>query len=108
MQTLVQVFCTPGASLREAIADDSRLDRHSFVVSQEHKPGRKPGWLKLRSAQPTRRGAINVVWEGATHLLHCRIITKGGSRPNLIAGDFVEYLLARHRRRVQSILIIPR
>jgi len=108
MQTLVQVFSTAGSSLREAIADDPRLERHAFVVSQEHKPGRQPGWLKLRSSQPDRRGAINVEWEGATHLLNCRIITKGGNRPNLIAGDFIEYLLARHRRRIQSILIVPR
>jgi len=108
MQTLIQVFCTAGSSLREVIADDPQLGKHSFVVSAEQKPGRKPGWLKLRSAEPDRRGAINVEWEGATHLLNCRIITTGGSRPNLIAGDCAEYLLARHRRRVQSIMVVPR
>jgi hypothetical protein len=108
MQTLVQVLCTRGPSLREAIADDPKLSRHHFWVQREQKAGRKPGWLKLHSSEPDRRGAINVEWEGPTHLLRCRIITKGAGKPNLIAGDFVDYLLARHRGRIQSIMIVPR
>lgn len=108
MQTVVQVFCTPGRSLRDAISGDRRLDRHSLDVIAAHKPGRNPGWLKLRSRKPERRGAINIEWNRDLRLLTCRIVTKLRNRPNMIASDFVDYLLSRHWRRIESITIAPR
>jgi hypothetical protein len=66
LQTLVQVICTPGSSLRDAIANDRRLHVHWFEVLLERKAGRFPGWTKLRSRAPGRKGSINIQWNGAT------------------------------------------
>ena len=107
MQTLVQVICTPGASLRDAIANDRKLDVHWFEVLLERKAGRSPGWTKLRSRAPGRRGSINIQWNGATRVLSCRVVNKGRGKPNLIIGDFVNYLLRRHNRRVKLIAVLP-
>jgi len=109
LQTSIHVFCTPGPSVREAIANDHRrLEKdHRFQVSGEFKRGRQPGWMKLHSLETDRYGAINIEWDGSVNLLNCRIVNRGAGRPSLIAGDFIEYLLARHRRRIRSITIMP-
>jgi hypothetical protein len=108
MQTVVQVFCTPGRSLRDAISGDRRLQGHDLGVVAARKPGRNPGWLKLRSLHPERPGAVNVEWNRDLRLLTCRIVTKLRNRPNMIASDLVGYLLSRHWRRIESITIAPR
>ena len=92
MQTLVQVICTPGASLRDAIANDAKLGRHYFEILFERKAGRSPGWTKLRSRALGRRGTINIQWNGATKVLSCRVVNKGSGKPNLVIGDFVQVL----------------
>ena len=51
MQILVQVLCSKGGSLREAIANDTRIDKFSLTVTSEKQPGRQPGWMKLHSAE---------------------------------------------------------
>lgn len=107
MQTLVQVICTPGLSVRDAIANDAKLDRHNFEVLRERKAGRSPGWTKLRSHAVGRRGSINIQWNAATRVLSCRVVNKGAGKPNLIIGDFVDYMLQRHRRRVKLITVFP-
>ncbi|HEX8010799.1 MAG TPA: hypothetical protein VF814_07695 [Casimicrobiaceae bacterium] len=107
MQTLVQVVCTPGLSMRDAIADDPKLDRHHFEIVLERKAGRFPGWTKLRSRAGGRRGSINMQWNAATRVLSCRVVNKGSGKPNLIIGDFVDYLLQRHRRRIKLITVLP-
>ena len=107
MQTLVQVICTAGASVRDAIANDAKLGRHHFEILYEHKPGRSPGWTKLRSLAPGRRGTINIQWNTATKVLSCRVVNKGAGKPNLVIGDFVLYLLQRHRRRIRMITVFP-
>jgi hypothetical protein len=107
LQTLVQVICTPGSSVRDAIANDPKLDTHDFEVVLERKSGRFPGWTKLRSHAEGRRGSINIQWNGATKVLSCRVVNKGSGKPNLIIGDFVDYLLQRHRRRVKIITVLP-
>ena len=106
MQSLVQVICTPGSSLRDAIANDTKLEAHSFEVLLERKAGRFPGWTKLRSRAVGRRGTVNLQWNGATKVLSCRVVNKGAGKPNLIIGDFVNYLLRRHRRRIKLIAIL--
>jgi len=105
LQTLVQVVCTPGSSVRDAIANDVRLGDHYLEVVLERKAGRFPGWTKLRSRAPGRRGTINLQWNGATRVLSCRVVNRGSGKPNLIIGDLVNYLLRRHRRRVKSITV---
>jgi hypothetical protein len=107
VQTLVQVVCTSGSSVRDAIANDAKLDAHNFEVLLERKAGRSPGWTKLRSRAEGRRGSINIQWNAATRVLSCRVVNKGSGKPNLIIGDFVDYLLQRHRRRIRVITVLP-
>jgi hypothetical protein len=107
VQTLVQVVCTPGLSVRDAIANDPKLHTHDFEIVLERKAGRAPGWTKLRSRAQSRRGSINIQWNAATKVLSCRVVNKGPGKPNLIIGDFVDYLLRRHRRRVKVIAVFP-
>jgi len=37
-----------------------------------------------------------------------RVVTRGKGRPHGIIGDYVDYLLDRHARRVQAIHVVPR
>jgi hypothetical protein len=108
MQTLVQVVCTRGPSLRELIVKNPRIARYNLSVAWQKQPGRPRGWAKIHSTDPKRRGAMNLVWDANTNILICRVITKGKNRPNLIIGDFVEYLLGRFKRRIEAINILPR
>ncbi|TFH66630.1 MAG: hypothetical protein E4G90_02560 [Gemmatimonadales bacterium] len=107
MQTLIQVLCRRGRSLREAIADDGRLSRYGLEVVQELKAGRSPGWMKLKSVHRDHRGAINVEWDPPMQTLRCRVVTKGRGRPGEITAEFLHYLLAIHHRRIESVLIRP-
>ncbi len=108
MQILVQVVCTRGTSLRDAIAKDARLHRHRLQVSEQKRSGRAHGWTKVHSTEPDRRGAINLAWDANTNLLLARVITRGTGKPGLIIGDFVHLLMSRYRKRIQAINIIPR
>jgi hypothetical protein len=103
----VIVACTPGLSLREAIVNDPQLAAHGFAVPLQQKPGRPRGWAKLRSTAEDRRGALNLEWDADALLLIGRVVNRGGTRPNRLLGDFVEYLLARRRSRIRSIQIVP-
>ena len=107
MQTVVQVVCTRGRSMRDAIANDPRLEKHGLEVTQEKKPGRSPGWMKVHTMGSNRGGSMNVQWDGATSILTCRVINRGSGRPNLIIGDFVDYLLSRYRRRIKLVTVLP-
>ncbi|MEO6264170.1 MAG: hypothetical protein ABIO58_04300 [Luteimonas sp.] len=108
MQILIQTICTRGRSLREAIANDARIERHDLQVVQQKRPGRRHGWAKLKSTLPDRHGAINLEWDADTNVLISRVVTRGKGRPHLIVGDYIDYLLARHARRIQAINVIPR
>ncbi len=108
MQILIQTVCTRGRSLREAIVGDQRIGRHDLQVLQQKRPGRSRGWAKLKSTLPDRHGAINLEWDADTSILISRVVTRGKGRPNLIIGDYIDYLLARHARRIQAINVIPR
>ncbi|HEX3158692.1 MAG TPA: hypothetical protein VHQ45_09250 [Gemmatimonadaceae bacterium] len=102
MQILVHVLCTKGRSLREAIANDPRIEAYGLTVRSERQTGRFPGWMKLHSSDAVR-GALNVEWDRQTAALSARIVTRGSARPSPIVGHFVNYLLARFPGRVQSI-----
>jgi hypothetical protein len=107
MQTVIHIYCTSGTSIRVAITRDARLEDYYFEVGKLQKPGRAPGWLKLYSTEPDRRGALNIQWDSAAAVLKCRVVNRGEGKPNLIIGDFLDYILARHRKRVRVITILP-
>lgn len=105
MQVVVLVICRKGKSVREAIAKDgSYLSKYSLLVASEKVPGRSPGWLKLRS-EDGQPGAVNIVWDANSNVLTARILTRGRSRPSVVVGDFVLYMLARYKKRVRTITI---
>jgi hypothetical protein len=108
MQTLIQVVCTKGPSLREAITKHGKIGDFGLQVSVQKRQGRSRGWAKVHSTHPDRRGALNLEWDADTSILLCRVVNRGKGRPNLIVGDFVDYLLTRFRRRVEAINVIPR
>ena len=54
-----------------------------------------------------RRGAVNIEWDASAAVLKCRVVNRGFGRPNVIVGDFIEYLLACHRRRLRAVVIVP-
>jgi hypothetical protein len=108
MQSIIQITCYRGGSLREAVANDTRLAKYNLTVMRQKTPGRSPGWAKLHSADPEIPGAINLEWNPATKILLARIVTKGKNTPDRITGDFIAYLIARHRKKIRSILLLPR
>lgn len=106
MQTLIQVLCNNGPSLRDAVVNDSKLEKFNLVVRSKQSQGRAPGWAKIGSDLVP--GAINLDWDAANKILNCRVVNRGAARPDAIAGFLVEYLLARRRSRIQSIHISRR
>ncbi|HET6680856.1 MAG TPA: hypothetical protein VFG84_06615 [Gemmatimonadaceae bacterium] len=108
MQTLVQVFCSRGPSLREAIARDGRLEKFGLQVVKMHQPGRSPGWLKLSSTRRGGRGVVNIEWDADTRLLTCRMVTRGVALPATLLSDFLNYLLSRRGGRIRAVMVIPR
>jgi hypothetical protein len=107
MQTVIHIHCRSGKSLREAVAKDPRLEAHMLRVAKQRQPGRSPGWLKLHSTEPSRQGAINIQWQSAGAVLQCRVVNRGTGKPNLIVGDFLDYVLACFHKRVRAITILP-
>lgn len=103
MQILIHALCSKGASLREAIANDVRLEKHHLLKVREKQAGRAPGWMKLRSAT-TAAGVLNIEWHPQSSVLSARVITRGSGPPSQIVGDFINYLLRRHGSRVKAII----
>lgn len=108
MQTLVQVVCKPGKSLREAIAKSRGISKFCLEVTLQKRPGRKHGWAKVHGTRKDRRGAMNLEWNANANILTGRVITKGRNRANQLISDFVNFLLGtRLRGRTKSITIFP-
>ena len=107
MQSVIQVVCYRGGSLREAVANDKRLEKYNLTVLRQKRSGRNPGWAKLRSSEPDVPGAMNLEWDPATKTLMARIVTKGKNTADRITGDFIAYLMRCQRRRIRSILVLP-
>lgn len=107
MQTLVQVICSKGASLRDAIVRDSRLGDHQLSVGKSRKPGRPHGWAEIHSKDHSKRGALKIQWDQSASVLLCRVVNRGAGKPDRILGDFVGYLLGRYRRRIWAINVVP-
>jgi hypothetical protein len=107
MQSLIQVVCAKGPSLRDAIGDDAkRLDEFGLFVVEQRRVGRRRGWSKLHSGREGAYGAINVQWDKAASVLVCRVVTRG-AKPSKIVGDFVGYLFSRYKSRIQAINVFP-
>ena len=108
MQILVQVLTSDTRSLRDRIIKDRKLSEYGLKVIMQKKSGRSHGWSKIRSSYPEFNGAINMQWESSSRMLLCRVVTRGYGKANFIIGSFVDYLLARYRRKIEAINIIPR
>lgn len=108
MQILVQVICSRGLSLRDAVRTHPKLSAYDLQVIEHQKPGRPHGWSKVHSTSSRVHGAINLEWDADTAILLCRVVTKGKGRPNLIIGDFVDFLIRHFSKRIQAINIVPR
>jgi hypothetical protein len=107
MQTLVQVTCSRGGSLRDDIVKDPRLRDYRFAVRRSRKLGRPHGWAELYSLDSTRRGALKIQWNPAASVLVCRVVNRKGGRPDRVLGDFVEYLFGRYRKRIWTLYVVP-
>ena len=106
MQTLIQVFCKGNtSSLRKKISNDEKLADYNLFVQQFKTNKRTAGWLKIR-AKGTN-GTLNIEWDPNTKVLSTRIVNKGKGLPDIIAGDFVSYLMARHKNNIKLIQIVP-
>ena len=108
MQTILQVVCSGSKSVRDQIVNDPKLEKFNLTVEKEKKPGRSPGWAKIASTRPDARGKLNMMWDANSGILLCRVVNRGAGRPNWIIADFVDYLLAHFRRRIEAVNIIPR
>ena len=104
MQTIIQVISTRTTSLRDRIVNDPKLKKFDLFVATKKKPGRSHGWAKLH--MDGGDGAINIQWHGASRTLICRVVTRGGE-PHTISSRFVDFLLARMRRQIAFIHIVP-
>ena len=51
-------------------------------------------------------GAINIQWHAASRTLICRVVTRGGE-PHSISSAFIDFLLARMRRQIAFIHVLP-
>lgn len=107
MQSVIEITCYRGGSLREALTNDRRLEKYNLAVSRQKTSGRNPGWAKLHSTDPEIAGAINLEWDPSTKTLMARVVTKGSNSPDRITGDFIAYLIRCQRRRIRSILLLP-
>ncbi len=107
MQSVIQITCYSSGSLREAIANDSRLKKYNLTVLRQKISGRNPGWAKLHSTAPNIPGAINFEWDPATKTLMARVVSKGKNTAGRITGDFIAYLIRCQRRKIRSIAILP-
>lgn len=69
MQTLVQVICSRGRSLRDPIVNDRQLKDFGFLVRKKQQPGRPRGWAKPHSTAENRQGALNIEWDADARVL---------------------------------------
>jgi hypothetical protein len=107
MQTIVQVISSNRASLREKLIKDKKLKTFGLEAFEMKRLGRRDGWSKIRGTDGLQ-GVINIEWDGKSKILTCRVVNKLGGKPHSIIGALVTYLLACHKRRIQSIQIITR
>jgi hypothetical protein len=105
MQILIHIVSKNSDSLRKKIANDKKLGDFDLQIAKQKQMGRSPGWLTIHSTYAY--GAIKVEWIDSSRTLLCRAVTKGNGKSQDIVGDFVRYVLARFRRRVEAMTIVP-
>jgi hypothetical protein len=104
MQIQLQAFSRRPMSLRKAITDDLTSREHEVLhVEAKKSIDRKPGWAKISGRRLP--GAINLEWDGNTHMLTARAIAKRGNKPHKLLAVFLEYLIQRHGKKIASINI---
>lgn len=106
MQTIVQIICTKGTSLRDSIIKDSKLENYKFKIETKITKKRSPGWTSLSSIDSEHQGSIKIQWDPTTNFLLCRIVNKGSGKPAQITGALISYLLGRYSKRIESISIL--
>ena len=105
MQVSVLVHCRRGKSLREAVVEHLRHSQtDGLEVVESRRWDRNPGWTKVKSADK-KRGAINLEWSKANRVLECRVVTRGNRLTSPVLGDFITYLMNRHRSRILAITV---
>ncbi len=104
MQVLVKQRRYRTISLRTRVTQDLDRRQHDrlYVVKSKDLE-RKPGWAKLKADGAS--GVINLAWDSNCHMLTARAITRGGNRPHELLAIFVQYLIERHGRRINSIAV---
>jgi len=108
MQTVLHVYCRAGTSLRDKIAKDARsLVEFELYVESQKTQSRSRGWTKIKSNDRTRSGAINLEWDQDTKVLICRVVTRGSDMPTPLVGDLLNYLMARHYKRIRTLVLVP-
>jgi hypothetical protein len=105
MQVNVVVHCTKGKSLRDAVVQHlARSRADGLAVVETRRWDRNPGWTKVKSLD-RKRGAVNIAWSGANAALQCRVVTRGSRLTSPVLGDFITYLMNRHRGRIRAITV---
>ena len=104
MHTVIQVVCKGSTSLRDAIISDTHIDQYRLFVVHAKRAHRSPGWAKIKSSKG-EYGALNLTWSGPSRTLSCRVVTRNRNNPYNIVGDFIAFLLARHRKRIVTVII---
>jgi hypothetical protein len=104
MQTVIQVLCNGKKSLRDVIVSDKNIEGYQLRLISKKRQNRNPGWTKIKGTKG-QHGGINIEWSGSSQTLTCRVVTKKPNKPNKIVGNFIDYLIARHSRKIVTVLI---
>jgi len=105
MQTVIQVLCTGGVSLRQTIADDQEgLEQFQLKLGRQRIANGHPGWTEVRGRGNTW-AALKISWDMPTTTLTCRVASRRLARPHPIASKFVDFLLYRYSERIKAVSI---
>ncbi len=105
MQTLVHVYCQGNlTSLRKQISEDTKLNDYNLWVIENKNKSRASGWSKIRSDGDD--GVLNLEWDAKTKLLLARAVNKMKTKPDMIIGNFISYLIGRHHKKIKLINIL--
>lgn len=108
MEQIIQVHAKRNRSLREKIlADYQGLDNAGLTVRKEKTKGRNPGWAEIISSDKSVNGTIKISWEPTTEILTCRVSNTGTGIPFPILGNFVNYLIERHKAKIKFLVVVP-
>ena len=108
MEQLIQVHAKRNKSLRDKIlADVVGLEKAGLSVRKEKTKGRNPGWAEITSDDKSVNGTIKISWEPTTEILTCRISNMGTGKPYPILGNFINYLMEKHKTKIKFLVVVP-